>query len=180
MFSKLLKPVLIFNRSQNQAPNFILVYSLIALAWHNQFFITFAVASGSLSEKLAEALTKHPFQYGVVLCFTLLFFILRLAFLYLVNKTDNFIEADEPIEAKVGSDQVFTENKDVVRLLALLEETKAELAKVKVREANAQIDKTAAIKKMLAVQAELDIAQADIAILSQSNEDLKAKLSEHA
>ncbi|ARD44710.1 hypothetical protein [Colwellia sp. PAMC 21821] len=95
--------------------------------------------------------------------------------LYSVKKADQYIEADEPIEAKIGSDQVFTENKDVVRLLALLEETKAQLAKVKIREAKAQADKTATISKMLAVQAELDIAQADIAILSKSNEDLRTK-----
>jgi hypothetical protein len=180
MFSSFLKSILVFNRSQNQAPNFILVYALIALAWHNQFFITLVVFSGSFSEKLAEALTEHSFQYGAVLCLTILFFILRLAFLYLVNKTDNFIEADEPIEAKIGNDQVFTENKDVVRLLALLEDTKAELAKVKARETAAQTDKNATINKMLAVQAELEIALADIAILSQSNEALRAKLAEHA
>jgi ribosomal protein L29 len=65
-----------------------------------------------------------------------------------------------------------------VRLLALLDETKAELAKVKVREVTAQKDKTATISKMLAAQAELDIALADITILSKSNEELRSKLSE--
>lgn len=180
MISSFLKTTLVFNRSQAKAPSFILVYMLIALVWHNQFFITLAVYNGNLSEKLAEALTESSFQYGVVLCLTALFFILRLTFLYLVNKTDNFIDNEEPIEAKIASDQVFTENKDVVRLLALLEDTKAELAKVKSREALAQTDKTTTISKILAMQAELDLAQADIAILSQSNEDLRAKLLECA
>ena len=68
----------------------------------------------------------------------------------------------------------------MVRLLALLEDTKAELAKVKVRETAAQTDKHATINKLLAVQDELEIALADIAILSQSNEELRAKLAEHA
>ncbi|TWX73011.1 DUF4398 domain-containing protein [Colwellia sp. C1TZA3] len=72
----------------------------------------------------------------------MLFFILRLSMLYLLNKTDQFIEADEPIKIKVGSDQIVKENKDVVRLLALLTENKAQLAKVKAREALAQADKT--------------------------------------
>lgn len=175
MFSKFLKSILVFNRSQNQAPNFILVYFLISLAWHYQFFITFVGSNGDFSHRLNAAVTESSFQYGLVFFFTLLFFIVRLLMLYSVKKTDQYIEADEPIEAKIGSDQVFTENKDVVRLLALLEETKAQLAKVKIREAKAQADKTATISKMLAVQAELDIAQADIAILSKSNEDLRTK-----
>ncbi|AWB56466.1 hypothetical protein [Colwellia sp. Arc7-D] len=178
MLSKFFKSTLVFNRAQNQAPNFFLVYFLIALIWHNNFFMSLVVADGSLSDKFTSALTEHSFQYGVVLCLTLLFYILRLSFLYFVNKTDEFIEADEPIETKIGSDQVFTENKDVVRLLALLDETKAELAKVKVREVTAQKDKTATISKMLAAQAELDIALADITILSKSNEELRSKLSE--
>ena len=178
MFSKFLKSVLIFNRSQNQAPNFILVYVLISLVWHRQFLITFVVNNGDFSHRLSAALAVTSFQYGIVLFFAVLFFMLRLSFLYFVNKTDQFIESDKPIDAKIGSDQVFTENKDVVRLLTLLEESKAQLAKVKGREATAQADKTATISKILAVQAELDIALADIAILSKSNEELRAKLNE--
>jgi hypothetical protein len=60
-----------------------------------------------------------------------LFFTLRLSMLYLLNKTDQFIEADEPMKVNLGSDQIVKENKAVVRLLALLAETKAQLAKVK-------------------------------------------------
>jgi len=41
----------------------------------------------------------------------------------------------------LGSDQIVKENKDVVRLLALFAETKAQLAKVKAREVSAQADK---------------------------------------
>ena len=60
-----------------------------------------------------------------------------------------------------------------------MEESKAQLAKVKTREAKAQSDKTATINKMLAVQAELDIALADIAILGKSNEELRASLNKY-
>lgn len=175
MFSKFLKSILIFNRSQNQAPNFMLVYFLLSLVWHNQFFITLVGSNGDFSHRLNAVLSESSFQYGVVFFLTLLFFIVRLLVLYAIKQTDQYIEADELIEAKIGSDQVFTENKDVVRLLALLEETKAQLAKVKIREAKVQADKTETISKMLAVQAELDMAQADIAILSKSIEDFRAQ-----
>tara|TARA_R110000787_G_scaffold25150_1_gene70762 strand:+ start:1528 stop:2076 length:549 start_codon:yes stop_codon:yes gene_type:complete len=179
MFSKFIKSVLVFNQAQNKAPNFILVYLLISLTWHHQLFITFFVSHGAFSERFSAALAEHSHQYVVVLFLTLLFFILRLSLLYFVNKTDQFIDADEPIEAKLGSDQLFKENKDVVRLLTLLEESKAKSAKLKTREAKAQSDKTATINKMLAVQAELDIALADIAILGKSNEELRASLNKY-
>ncbi|MBA6327771.1 hypothetical protein H4J46_07455 [Colwellia sp. MB02u-6] len=61
--------------------------------------------------------------------------------LYLLNKTDQFIEADEPMKVNVGSDQIVKENKDVVRLLSLLADTTVQLAKVKAREVLAQPDK---------------------------------------
>jgi hypothetical protein len=70
-----------------------------------------------------------------------LFFTLRLSMLYLLNITDQFIEADEPMKVNLGSDQIVKENKAVVRLLALLAETKTQLAKVKAREISAQADK---------------------------------------
>jgi hypothetical protein len=81
-------------------------------------------------------LVEHSYQYVLVL-----FFILRLSMLYLLNKTDEFIDTDEPMIVKVGSDQIVKENKDVVRLLALLAKTKAQLAKVKACEVSAQADK---------------------------------------
>lgn len=178
MSSKFFKSLLVFNRSQNKAPNFILVYLLISMLWHNQFFITLILSNGGLSERLSAAAAENVHQYILVLFFTLLFFTLRLSYLYFANKTNEFVEKDEPIEDKIGSDQAFSENKDVIRLLDLLEETKAKLAKVKALEVQAQSDKTAAISQRLAVQAELDIAMADIAILSKANEDLRAKINE--
>lgn len=180
MFSKYVKSVLVFNRSQNKAPNFILIYLLISLFWHYQFFITFALSSGGVAEKLSAALSENTHQYIAVLLITLLFFICRLLLLYGVNKTNDFVEEDEPIEVKIGSDQVFRENKDVARLLDLLEETKAQLAKVKEKEAQAQTDKTIAIGQVLSIQAELDLALADIEILGKSNEELRCKLNEFA
>jgi len=179
MFSKFLKSILIFNRGQNKAPNAILVYLLISLAWHNQFFITFVVSNGGFSQRLSAALADNSHQYMVILLLTLLFFILRLSYLYLINKAEQFIEADTPIATKVGKDQLFTENKDVVRLLALLAESKAQLTKIKAREALAQTDKVIAIGQVLSIQAELDLAAADIAILSKSNQVLTAKLNQY-
>jgi hypothetical protein len=180
MFSNYLKSLLVFNRSQDKAPNFILVYLLISLIWHNAFFITLVLSDGGISEKLSAALAENSHQYIVVLSLTFLFFILRLSYLYFANRANDFIEADEPIEAKLGSDQVFSKNNDVVRLLDLLEETKSQLAKVKAAEAPAKTDKTTAISQRLALQNELDMALADITILTKSNAELKRQLNEHS
>lgn len=178
MSSKYVKSVLVFNRAQNKAPNFILVYLLISLVWHHQFFITFFVSQGSFSEKLTTALSENTHHYITVFVCTILFFILRLIALYVLNKTDGFIEEDESIEDKIGNDNAFKDDNDVVRLLALLEETKAQLSKVKEREALANTEKKTAIGQALSIQAELDLALADITILGKSNDDLKAKLNE--
>ncbi len=178
MFTKFIKSVLIFNQAQSKAPNFILIYFLISIAWHNQVFMTFITNQGSLTERFSTALSQNTHQYIVVLMLTLLFFSMRLLYLYFVNKTEQLIEQDEPIEAKLGSDQLFTENKDVVRLMELLKETKEKLAKSKAREAQAQTDKTTTINKMLALQDELDLALADIAILNKANKELTTKLND--
>lgn len=178
MFTKFIKSVLIFNQAQSKAPNFILIYFLISITWHNQVFMTFITSQGSLTERFSTALSQSTHQYIVVLMLTLLFFSMRLLYLYFVNKTEQLIEQDEPIEAKLGSDQLFTENKDVVRLMDLLEETKEKLAKSKAREAQTQTDKTITINKMLALQDELDLALADIAILNKANKELTTKLND--
>lgn len=179
MSSTFLKSILIFNRAQNKAPNFILVYILISLAWHNQFFTTFLISDGSFSNKLSAALSDNTHQYIAVLFSTFLFFALRLSYLYFMNKTNDFVEKDEPIESKIGSDQVFENNKDVARIMVLLEETKAKLSKAKEREAQTQIEKDISIRQVLSIQAELDLALVDITILSKANDELKSKLNEH-
>lgn len=178
MFSDFLKSVLVFNRSQNKAPNFFLVYLIIWLVWHGQFFISLITSNGAIDERLQSALEATNHQYIAVFFVTLLFFGVRLAYLYFANKTNDFIEKDKPIEEKIGSDQLFKENKDVVRLLELLEETKMQLAEVKEREKKAKAEKLAAVNQMLAVKNELDLALADIEILNKANNDLTAKLRE--
>ncbi len=179
MYSKFLKSILIFNRTQDKAPNFIVVYLLISLAWHNQFFTTFLISDGSFSNKLNSALSDNTHQYLAVLFSTILFFILRLSYLYFMNKTNDFVEKDEPIESKIGSDQIFDNNKDIARIMVLLEETKARLSKAKEREAQTQIEKDISIRQVLSMQAELDLALVDITILTKANNELKSKLNEY-
>jgi len=179
MYSKFLKSILVFNRAQNKAPNFIVVYLLVSLVWHNQFFTTFLISDGSFSSRLSSALSENTHQYIAVLFSTFLFFILRLSYLYFMNKTNDFVEKDEPIESKIGNDQIFDNNKDVARIIVLLEETKAKLSKVKEREAQTQIEKDISIRQVLSIQAELDLALVDITILTKTNNELKSKLNEY-
>lgn len=176
MFSKYLKAILVFNRSQNKAPNFVLVYLIIWLVWHNNFFVLLALSKGDIWNRLLSALLVSEHQYISVLFLTLSFFIFRLSCLYFLNKTNTFIEEEESIEYKIGSDQSFQKNKDIVRLLDLLEEAKSKLIKAKEAEALAKLDKTATISQCLSIKSELEIAMADIAILVKSNEELKSEL----
>lgn len=180
MLQSHVKNLVRFHRSQPQAPNFVLVYALIWLVWHHQFFITFFTASGGLNTKLSAALNSIEHQYLLILLFTVLFFALRLVYLYFAGKANEIAEEDEPIENKLGHDQVFTENKDVLRLLALLEETKEQLALAKTKEAQLMQEKTAAINKTLAMQSELDEVKADLAIMTQQYLTIKEKLTSNA
>lgn len=176
MFSDHLKSILVFNRNQHKAPNVVLVYLVIWLLWHQQFFVTLMLSQGSFTARFQQAIDTNHHQYIVVLGLTTLFFALRLLYLFVTDKTNRFIDDDKPIEEKLGSDQLFTENKDAARLVELFEQTKAELAAVKTREKQAKAEKTQAINEMLAKQHELDLALADIEILSKSNQELTAKL----
>lgn len=177
MLSNFVKSILTFNRSQTKAPNFILVYSLITIIWHSEVLLAFALAHGGFVERASSALAESSLQYLWVLWFSVLFYVVRLSWLYFINKADQFIDQDEVIEAKVGSDQIFKENKDVVRLLALLDENKTKLENAKSREAASQHKSTETINKMLSMQVELDLALADIAILTKSNAELKAQIN---
>ncbi|WP_448213834.1 hypothetical protein [Colwellia sp. MEBiC06753] len=178
MFTKYIKPVLVFNRSQHKAPNFLLVYCLIWLLWHSQFLVTLITTSGGISAKYSAALNGTEHQYLVVFFLTCAFFIARLTWLYFSDKADKIIEQDEPIEQKIGSDQIFTENKDVVRLLDLLEQTKASLAKVKESEAQAKLEKNEALARVRSLEAELEEVSADLAILTEAHQALTAKVTQ--
>jgi len=176
MFKKYVKPILLFSRSQNKAPNFVLVYLLIWLVWHSQFFITFVNTTGNFTSRLNSAISSNDHQYIAVLFLTLLFFTFRLTYLYFVNKADAIIEEEEPIENKVGSDQLFSENKDVIRLLSLLEETKEKLKQSRESENQLRKEKEETESNLRSVQIELDEVKADLTILVKTNEDLTAKI----
>ncbi|WP_206486481.1 hypothetical protein [Thalassotalea sp. G2M2-11] len=179
MFKKYVKPILLFNRSQAKAPNIILVYLLIWLLWHHRFFIDLFISQASVSERLHLALANNEHQYMMVLLLTGTFYGLRLLYLYFSQKADEIIEEDEPIESKIQNDQLFKENKDVIRLLELLEETKNKLAATRASEAQMKTEKIAAINRVRALQNELEEVKADLDIMVNSNAELTAKLKQN-
>ncbi|WP_286232844.1 hypothetical protein [Thalassotalea sediminis] len=180
MLKPYIKNIISFYRAQPKAPNFLLVYALIWLALHNQFFVTFISASGGVNNKLNAAIASIEHQYLLSLLLTVLFFALRLSYLYFVGKANEIADEGEPIEDKLGRDQVFTENKDVMRLLTLLDETKAKLAIANKKETELMEDKLAAIQKSRVLQSELDEVKADLAIMTQQYLTLKEKLTRSA
>ncbi|MDO6428282.1 hypothetical protein Q4489_14775 [Thalassotalea sp. 1_MG-2023] len=180
MFTQYIKSILSFHRAQPKAPNFFLVYALIWLALHNQFFVTFISTSGSLNSKISAATASIEHQYLLSLLFTITFFALRLTYLYFVTKANEIADEDAPIEDKLGHDQVFTENKDVMRLVVLLDETKAKLASANKKETELLEEKQAVIQKSRELQTELEEVKADLAIMTQQNEVLKSELTRTA
>ncbi|WP_286269260.1 hypothetical protein [Thalassotalea hakodatensis] len=173
MFQSFLKNVVLFHRAQPKAPNFLLVYAIIWLICHHQFFISLFTSSGSFSSKINTAITETDHQYILTLLLTGLFFIARLVYFYLAQKANALIEEEGVVENKLGHDQVFTENKDVIRLIALLEESKEKLALAKTKEIQLQQEKTVAINTSCALQAELDEVNADLIVITQQYEQLK-------
>jgi hypothetical protein len=79
------------------------------------------------------------------------------------SSDDTFINARE--------DQIFEKNDDIANLMSALTKAKEQLAASKDREVKLAEEKNTAIKKLLALQHQLDEAKADIALLTKSTVD---------
>ncbi|ABV38229.1 hypothetical protein Ssed_3625 [Shewanella sediminis HAW-EB3] len=180
MSIKALKAVVHFNENQRIAPRFILTYLLIWFIWHNQLFTSFFTTSGDLLTRADAALASvADNHYLIVLAITCFFYMARLGYYFLKNKTHALLEEDDIAELKVGSDQRFAKNEDIERLLSMVTDLKTQLAATKEREQKANADKNLVIKKFLALRTELDEVKAENALLTKSNKVLKARLAEN-
>jgi len=181
MSIKTLKAVVKFNENQRIAPNFILAYILIWFVWHNQLFTTFFTTSGDpLARSTAALASVTNNHYLIVLAITCFFYMARLGYYFLKNKTQALLEDDDIAELEVGSDQRFEKNADIERLMSMISDLKAQLAATKEREQKATADKNLVIKKFLAQRTELDEVMAENALLTNSNKVLKARLTENS
>jgi len=166
---KTLKSILIFTEHQHPAPSFILIYILTWLAWHNQLFTHFISAQGSFLSKLTTAiLSIEDNQYFVVFLFTCLIFITRLIVNYLSFRSREILNNADDDFANARYDQKFVKNNDIANIMATLTKTQQQLIDSKEREKKLSAEKNAAIKKLLAVQHELDEARADLDILHKT------------
>jgi|GEM_PF-1988696 len=180
MSTKILKAVLAFNENQRIAPRFLLTYLLIWSVWHNQLFTSFFTTNGDLLTKAAAALASVANNhYFVVFAITCLFYMARIGYYFLKNKTQALLEEDDITELKVGSDQRVAKNEDIDRLLSMVSDLKTQLAATKEREQKAMSEKNVVIKKFMAVRAELDEVTAENILLNKSNKALKARLAEN-
>ncbi|RTR29765.1 hypothetical protein [Shewanella atlantica] len=180
MSVKILKAVVKFNENQRIAPRFILTYLLIWFIWHNQLFTTFFSTSGDLLTRSTAALSAvTDNHYLIVLAITCLFYSARVGYYFLKNKTHALLEEDDIAELKVGSDQRFTKNEDIERLMSMVTDLKTQVVATKEREQKANADKNLVIKKFLAIREELDEVKAENALLTKSNKALKTRLAEN-
>jgi septal ring factor EnvC (AmiA/AmiB activator) len=108
-------------------------------------------------------------QYLVVFFITCLLFIIRLAFNYLMFRSREVLNNADDNFANAREDQIFEKNDDISSLMATLTKTRQKLRESQEREKKAIEEKNATIKKLIAMQHQLDEAQADIDILHKEN-----------
>jgi len=179
MSIKTLKAVVKFNENQRIAPRFILTYLVIWFVWHNQLFTSFFTTSGDFLTRANVALASvTDNHYLIVLAITCFFYMARLGYYFLKNKTQALLEEDDIAEIEVGIDQRFAKSEDIDRLMSMITDLKTQLAVTKERDQKANADKNLLIKKFLALREELDEIKAENALLTKSNKTLKARLSD--
>jgi len=180
MSIKTLKAVVKFNENQRIAPRFILTYLVIWFVWHNQLFTSFFTTSGDFLTRANVALASvTDNHYLIVLAITCFFYMARLGYYFLKNKTQALLEEDDIAEIEVGSDQRFAKSEDIDRLMSMITDLKTQLAATKEREQKTNADKNLLIKKFLALRTELDEVTAENILLNKSNKALKARLVEN-
>ncbi|TYK66698.1 hypothetical protein CWS31_004040 [Colwellia echini] len=164
-----------FTEEQNQAPSFILIYILTWCAWHNQLFSHFISAEGDFLTRMSTAFSEMgENQFILVLFFTCIIFLGRLAFNYFSFRSRELLNSAEDTFENIREDQKFAKNSDIANLMDALTKTKQQLVEAKEREKDAIKDKNDTLKKLLSLQNELDEANADIAVLTKSQQ-LSAK-----
>jgi len=167
MLTKLLKSFLAIVENPKSLPSFIGLYLITWLFWHNQLIAEFFNAQGTITTRLSTAIAAvENFHYLAVFWLTILLFILRIGFDAFVNTSRKYVDKKEQ-----ENDQDGLENdKDIERLLATLEETRAQLKASKAREKQLKQSNNENINKLLKLQAELDEVNADKQLLMQSNQ----------
>ena len=167
---KTLHSILSFTENQHPAPSFVVIYIVTWFTWHNQILSYFISAQGNFFTKVMTALGAiEDNQYLVVFFITCLLFIIRLAFNYLMFRSREVLNNADDNFANAREDQIFEKNDDISSLMATLTKTRQKLRESQEREKKAIEEKNATIKKLIAMQHQLDEAQADIDILHKEN-----------
>ena len=164
---KTLKSLLVFTENQRPAPGFIIIYLGTWLAWHNQMLTAFLSAHGGFSAKFnaaLSALTEN--QYMVVFWLTCVLFLIRLFYNFVRFKSAQFLNNSDQDFVDNNDKQAAESNQDIANLMATLESVQKQLAASREREKKALAERNEQLRKFLGVQAELDEARADIAILN--------------
>ncbi|MBU2871207.1 hypothetical protein KO502_10940 [Colwellia sp. E2M01] len=160
-----------FIEDENQTSTFILIYIFTWCAWHNQLFSHFITAEGDFLTRLSTAFsTMGENQFILVLFFSCIIFLIRLAFKYFSYRSREFANSTDDSFENLREDQKFAKNSDIANVMDALTKTKELLAESKAREKDAIDDKNETIKKLLNLQNELDEAKADIAVLTKSQQ----------
>lgn len=168
---KLLRSWLEFSETQKPAPSFIIIYIITWLLWHNQVFSSFISTSGDIWRKTDAALSSvTDNQYIVVLLLTSLIFALRLAVNYFSFRSRAFINEANSDISNIGEDNYVANNDDVKNIMALLTKTQDKLAAAKEREKKANEEKNDIIRKMMALQQQVEELKADNQILLAENQ----------
>lgn len=172
MISKALKSFLSVVENPKSLPSFIGLYLFTWLLWHNQLFVEFFHALGTITERLTTAIDAvTSFQHLTVFWLTIALFILRIGFDALVSSSRKYIDKKE----QENNQDTLQHNNDVERLLTTLDETREQLKTAKEREKQLKKINSGNVNKLLKIQAQLDEVNADRQLLMQTNERLQAQ-----
>ena len=167
MLTKLLRSFLSVAENPRSIPNFIGVYFLLWLIWHNQFLFSFGTATGGMAERFSLATeTNGELQFLSVFFVTLLLFVLYTCFQFFIKYSREHVDKmDREENSPLGE---LEKNADMEQLVLMLETLQQELKVSKGNESKAKTEVKNIMAKLIEVQTTLDETTADFEILKST------------
>jgi hypothetical protein len=145
-------------------PTFLGVYVLFWLLWHHQFLLNIGAVSGGIFERIHTAIVlENSFQYILVFCLTIVFFVFQFSFKSFVKSSREYVDKVDREQNDPLSESI--KHNDIEQLVLVLESLQNEIALSKANEKKAKVQVKEIMKKSLILQTKLDEVTADFEIL---------------
>jgi hypothetical protein len=145
-------------------PTFLGVYVLFWLLWHHQFLLNIGAVSGGIFERIHTAIVlENSFQYILVFCLTIVFFVFQFSFKSFVKSSREYVDKVDREQNDPLSESI--KHNDIEQLVLVLESLQKEIALSKANEKKAKVQVKEVMTKSLILQTKLDEVTADFEIL---------------